>query len=57
MLRSAFIMAALHAGLPLRDVRIAASHADSRAATVYFRRRENFNRHAAYSVVAFVAGG
>jgi hypothetical protein len=38
MLRAAFIMAALDAGVPLRDVQIAA-------------------RHAAYVVVAFVAGG
>jgi integrase/recombinase XerD len=40
MLRAAFIMAALDAGVPLRDVQIAARH-----------------RHAAYVVVAFVAGG
>jgi hypothetical protein len=25
--------------------------------TIYDRRRENFDRHAAYVVVAFVAGG
>jgi site-specific recombinase XerD len=57
MLRSAFIMAALDAGVPLRDVQIAARHADPRTTTVYDRRRENFDRHAAYVVVAFVAGG
>jgi len=57
MLRSAFIMAALDAGVPLRDVQIAARHADPRTTTVYDRRRENFDRHAAYAVVAFVAGG
>ena len=57
MLRSAFIMAALDAGVPLRDVQLAARHADPRTTTVYDRRRENFDRHAAYVVVAYVAGG
>lgn len=57
MLRAGFIMAALHAGVPLRDVQIAARHADPRTTTIYDRRRENFDRHAAYVVVAFVAGG
>ena len=57
MLRSAFIMAALDAGVPLRDVQIAARHADPRTTTIYDRRRENFDRHAAYVVVAFVTGG
>ena len=57
MLRAGFIMAALDAGVPLRDVQIAARHADPRTTTIYDRRRENFDRHAAYIVVAFVAGG
>jgi integrase/recombinase XerD len=57
MLRSAFIMAGLDAGVPLRDVQIAARHADPRTTTIYDRRRENFDRHAAYVVVAYVAGG
>jgi site-specific recombinase XerD len=57
MLRAAFIMAALDAGVPLRDVQIAARHADPRTTTVYDWRRENFDRHAAYVVVAFVTGG
>src|SRR5436190_1098688 len=52
MLRAGFIMAALDAGLPLRDVQIAARHADPRTTTIYDRRRENFDRHAAYVVVA-----
>jgi integrase/recombinase XerD len=56
MLRSAFIMAALDAGVPLRDVQIAARHSDPRTTTIYDRRRENFDRHAAYVVVAYVAG-
>jgi integrase len=57
VLRAAFIMAALDAGVPLRDVQIAARHADPRTTTIYDRRRQNFDRHAAYVVVAFVAGG
>lgn len=57
MLRAAFIMAALDAGVPLRDVQVAARHADPRTTTVYDRRRQDFDRHAAYVVVAFVAGG
>ena len=57
MLRAAFIMAALDAGVPLRDVQLAARHADPRTTTIYDRRRQNFDRHAAYVVVAFVAGG
>lgn len=57
MLRSAFIMAALDAGVPLRDVQIAARHSDPRTTTVYDRRRQSFDRHAAYVVVAFVTGG
>ncbi len=52
MLRGAFIMAALDAGAPLRDVQLA----DPRTTTIYDRRRENFDRHAAYVVVAFVTG-
>jgi hypothetical protein len=56
MLRAAFIMAALDAGVPLRDVQLGARHADPRTTTIYDRRRENFDRHAAYVVVAFVAG-
>jgi integrase/recombinase XerD len=57
MLRAAFIMAALDAGVPLRDVQIAARHADPRTTTIYDRRRENYDRHAAYAVVAYVTSG
>jgi site-specific recombinase XerD len=57
MLRAAFIMAALDAGVPLRDVQTAARHADPRTTTIYDHRRQDFDRHAAYVVVAFVAGG
>jgi site-specific recombinase XerD len=57
MLRAAFIMAALDAGAPLRGVQLAARHADPRTTTIYDHRRQNFDRHAAYVVVAFVASG
>ncbi len=53
---AAFIMAALDLEVPLREVQIAARHADPRTTAIYDRRRENFDRHAAFVVVAFVAG-
>jgi integrase/recombinase XerD len=57
MLRAGFIMAALDAGVPLRDVQVAARHSDPRTTRVYDRRRQDLDRHAAYVVVAFGAGG
>jgi hypothetical protein len=45
------------AGVPRREVHLAAHHADPRTTTVYDRRRQDFDHHAAYVVVAFVAGG
>ena len=55
-LRHSFITAALDAGVPLRDVQIAARHADPRTITRYDRARNNLDRHASYIVTAFVAG-
>jgi integrase/recombinase XerD len=55
-LRHSFITAALDAGVPLRDVQIAARHADPRTTTRYDRARENLDRHASYIVTAFIAG-
>jgi integrase len=58
MLRAAFIMAALDAGVPLRGVQIAARHSDPRTTTtVYDRRRQNFDRHATCAVVGFIISG
>jgi integrase/recombinase XerD len=57
MLRAGFIMAALDAGVPLCDVQIAACHAAPQTTMIYDRRRDNFDRHAAHVVVAYVAGG
>ena len=55
-LRHAFITAALDAGVPLRDVQEAASHADPRTTMRYDRARASLDRHAAYIVAAYVAG-
>src|ERR1700733_11069203 len=55
-LRHAFITAALDAGVPLRDVQEAASHADPRTTIRYDRARTSLDRHATYIVAAFIAG-
>jgi integrase len=55
-LRHAFITAALDAGVPLRDVQEAASHADRRTTMRYDRARVSPDRNAIYVVATFVAG-
>jgi integrase/recombinase XerD len=55
-LRHAFITAALDAGVSLRDVQEAASHADPRTTMRYDRARGSLDRHATYVVAAYVAG-
>ena len=57
-LRHAFaaVTAALDAGVPLRDVQEAASHADPRTTMRYDRARGSLDRHATYIVAAYVAG-
>jgi site-specific recombinase XerD len=55
-LRHPFITAALDAGVPLRDVQEAASHADPRTTMRYDRARVSLDRHATYVVAAFLAG-
>ena len=50
------VTAALDAGVPLRDVQEAASHADPRTTMRYDRARDSLDRHAAYIVAAYVAG-
>jgi site-specific recombinase XerD len=57
VLRAAFIMAALDAGVPLREVQLAARHAAPQTTTIYDRRRQSLDRHAAYVVTAFVTSG
>jgi integrase/recombinase XerD len=46
----------LDAGIPLRDVQEAASHADPRTTMRYDRARTLLDRHAPYIVAAHVAG-
>ena len=55
-LRHAFITAALDAGVPLRDVQEAASHADPRTTMRYDRARASLDRHATCVVAAYLAG-
>ena len=55
-LRHKFITAALDAGVPLRDVQEAASHADPRTTMRYDRARASLDRHATYVVAAYLAG-
>ena len=55
-LRHAFITAALEAGVPLRDVQEAASHADPRTTMRYDRARGSLDGHATYIVAAYIAG-
>jgi integrase/recombinase XerD len=55
-LRHAFITAALDAGVPLRDVQEAASHADPRTTMRYDRARVSLDGHATYIVATFLAG-
>jgi integrase/recombinase XerD len=44
------------AGVPLRDLQEAASHADSRTTMRYDRARVSLDRHATYIVAAFLGG-
>jgi integrase len=53
-LRHSFITADLDAGVPLRDVQEAASHADPRTTMRYDRGRGSLDRHASYIVATFV---
>jgi integrase len=53
-LRHSFITAALDAGVPLRNVQEAASHADLRTTMRYDRGRQSLDRHNTCVVAAFV---
>ena len=55
-LRHAFTAATLDAGVPLRDVQEATSHADPRTTMRYDRARVSLDRHATYIVSASIAG-
>jgi len=55
-LRHSFITTALDAGVPLRDVQEAASHADPRTTMRYDRAQRSLDRHATYIVSTFITG-
>ncbi len=55
-LRHSMITNALDAGVPLRDVQIAARHADPRLTARYDRNRGNLDRHAVHTLSAYLAG-
>lgn len=55
-LRHSYITACLDAGIPLRDVQIAARHSDVRMTVRYDRARGNLDRHANYALASFIAG-
>ena len=56
MLRADFIMAALDAGMPLREVQVAARHADPRPTMRYDRARVSLDRRATYIESTYIAG-
>lgn len=55
MLRHTFVTTMLDAGLDLRDVQIAALHADPRTTMRYDRPRKNLDRHPDYLLAACMA--
>lgn len=54
-LRHTYVTTMLDAGVPLRDVQIAARHADPRTTTKYDRARDNLDRHGNYILSAYMA--
>jgi integrase len=54
-LRHTMVTLALDAGVSLRDVQDAARHADPRTTRRYDRARHAFDRHATYTLAAFIA--
>jgi integrase/recombinase XerD len=57
MLRHTFVTTMLDPGVDLRDVQIAARHADPRTTMRYDRARQNLDRHPNYILAAFMASG
>ncbi len=57
MLRHTFVTTMLDAGVDLRDVQIAARHADPRTTMRYDRARKNLDRHPNYILAAYMASG
>ena len=57
MLRHTFVTTMLDAGADLRDVQIAARHADPRTTMRYGRARKHLDRHPNYILAAYMASG
>ena len=57
MLRHTFVTTMLDAGVDLRDVQIAARHADPRTTMRYDRARKNLDRHPTSRLAAYMASG
>jgi site-specific recombinase XerD len=57
MLRHTYVTTMLDAGADLRDVQIAARHADPRTTMRYDRARNNLDRHPNYILAAYMASG
>jgi integrase/recombinase XerD len=57
MLRHTFVTTMLDTGVDLRDVQIAARHADPRTTMRYDRARKNLDRHPNYILAAYTASG
>ena len=57
MLRHTYVTTMLDAGVDLRDVQIAARHADPRTTMRYDRARKNLGRHPNYILAAYMASG
>jgi integrase/recombinase XerD len=57
MLRHTYVTTMLDAGVDLRDVQIAARHADPRTTMRYDRARNNLDRHPNYLLAAYMASG
>ncbi|TYC20312.1 tyrosine-type recombinase/integrase [Micromonospora sp. MP36] len=57
MLRHTFVTTMLDAGVSLRDVQIAARHADPRTTMRYDRARKNLDRHPNYILAAYMTSG
>ena len=55
MLRHTFVTTMLDAGVDLRDVQISDRHADPRTTMRYDRARKNLDRHANYTLAAYMA--
>jgi site-specific recombinase XerD len=57
MLRHTFVTTMQVGGIDLRDMQIAARHADPRTTMRYDRARQNLDRHPNYILAAYMASG